>query len=93
MLKDQFCPRGCVWVIVSDSGYVSKEIRVECDDYDVYEAVSEVPDFALNGDVRKIAFSNNWTSQVLIDFMDDTTKLVSNMLNSTPNIVYLDDLQ
>ena len=93
ILKEQFCPRGCVWGIVSNARYVSKEIKVDCDDYDVYKAASEVPDFALNGDVRKIALSNNWTSQILMDFMDDATRLVSKMFHQSPTVAYLDDLQ
>ena len=92
ILKKQFCPRECVWGIVSDAGYVSKEIKVGCDDYDVYDAASEVPDFALNEDVRKIALSNNYTSQILMDVLDNTTQLVSKMFNTTPKVAYLDDL-
>ena len=91
VLKDEFCPRGCSWGIVSDAGFVSSELSAHSD-HDLHELATTVPDFALNSDVRKITLDNNLTSQTIMDIMDEITKQLSDAFETTHKVADLAEL-
>lgn len=91
LLKNEFCPRGCSWGIVSDAGFVSSELSAGSD-HDLYELATTVPDFALNSDVRQIALDNNLASQTMMDIMDEITEQLSDAFDTTPLVADLAEL-
>ena len=81
LLRNEFCPHGCIWGTISDYGYA--DIQVEAD---LYESFDTVNDFALNQDVRRRALEEQLVSNVTLKYMDGITTQVQTILGSSESM-------
>ena len=78
LLRSQFCPPDCEWVVFGDEGHKQMDFK-DMDYKAVAEKCHDMPDVGFNAAFRKLALEKKLTSEYMLGLGDNWAKLCAEL--------------